>query len=99
MQTFSFVEMWRHMGLPARAVVVVLAAMSIYSLGIMAERYLSFERARRLSLRFVAGLSGLLKGRDLLAAKILAGTQPQSPVARVIAAGLAEYQEGLDAPR
>ena len=32
MESFSFVDMWKSMGLLARAVVVILAIMSMYSL-------------------------------------------------------------------
>jgi len=72
MQSFSFVDMWASMGWPARSVVVVLAIMSVYSLGITVERVATFVRARARSLRFVLELAQTLKKRDRPAALRLA---------------------------
>ena len=99
MQTFSFVEMWENMGLLARAVVLMLAIMSIYSFGVMVERVVTFARARSRSLRFVLELGALLKKRDIKAALTLAKAQPQPPIARVVAAALDEFEEGMEAQR
>jgi biopolymer transport protein ExbB len=99
MQSFSFIEMWANMGLPAKAVVVILAIMSIYSLGVMVERLVTFVRARARSLAFVVELAKKLKARDLKAAIALAKTAPQPPIARVVAAALDEYDEALEALR
>ncbi len=38
----GFMEMWGQMGYLAKAVVVVLAVMSIWSISVMIERYLKF---------------------------------------------------------
>ena len=97
MQSFSFVDMWNSMGWPARSVVVVLAIMSVYSLGVTVERVATFVRARGRSLRFVLELAQSLKKRDRAAALRLAQAAPQPPIARVVAAALAEYEEGLEA--
>ena len=97
MQSFSFVEMWNNMGLAARAVVVLLAIMSIYSLGVMGERLATFLRARERSLKFVVDLGQRLKKRDVAGALKLAQTAPQPPIARVVAAALSEYTEGMEA--
>src|SRR5262245_35936343 len=93
MESFSFIEMWTKMGPPARAVVIILAIMSIYSLGVMGERLYTFLTARARSLRFVVDLGDLLKKRDLAGALARARQTPQPPIARVVAAALAEYAE------
>lgn len=94
---FSFIEMWHAMQWPARSVVIVLGIMSVYSLGVMFERLLVFVRARRRSLTFVLGLQDRLRGRKMKEALALAKTAPQPPIARVVAAALSEYDEGIEA--
>ena len=97
MQSFSFVDMWHSMGWPARMVVVVLAVMSVYSLGVMGERLRTFLRAKKLSLAFVLGLQDHLRARKTKEAQKLARQKPQPPIARVVASALDEYVEALDA--
>lgn len=94
---FSLVEMWKQMGWPARVIVVVLLIMSIYFVAIAVERLVKFIQARSLSLRFVLGLRDKLRARDVKAALAYAKVEPQSPIAKVVASALEEYQEGLAA--
>ena len=47
MQSFNPFEMWQSMGFVAKAVVVFLLAMSVYSLWVMIDRYVVFRRAKR----------------------------------------------------
>src|SRR6476646_4007140 len=58
---FTLVGLWHEMGLVARAVVVVLAIMSLYSLGITGERLLTFRRGRRLSRLYIDALAPLVE--------------------------------------
>ncbi len=97
MQSFNVFEMWQHMGGLDKAVVAVLIIMSVYSLWVMIDRFLVFAKARRQSDVFVAGLKGHLVRRDLGGALALARAESGSPVAKVIAAALEEYKEGLEA--
>jgi len=90
---FSLLEMWHRMGLPAKAVMALLAGMSAWSLGLTIERLASYAAARARSLRFVGELSRLLRARDLDGAIARARVRPQPPVARVVAAALEEYAE------
>ena len=99
MQSFSFIEMWTNMGALAKAVVIILALMSVYSLGIMAERFFTFVRAKSRSIRFVSSLGELLRGQDVNAAMKLSRQKPQPPIGRVVAAALDEYTEGVTALR
>jgi biopolymer transport protein ExbB/TolQ len=96
MQNFSFVEMWGNMGGGARGVVIVLALMSIYSLGVMVERFVTFVRAKGRSTTLVQGVSQLLQQHDLDGARELMAKKPQPPIARVLAAALDEYRDGVD---
>ena len=97
MQSFNILEMWQHMGGLDKAVVTVLAIMSVYSLWVMNDRAIVFAKARSQTDAFVRALPGFLTNRDIAGARNLAKTAPASPVAKVIDAALAEYQESLTA--
>jgi len=79
-------------------VVVILTAMSLYSLGITGERLATFWRGRKQSRRYIEALAPLVEGSGRL--REAAGIEARfvgSPVASVIASGLREYTRGLDA--
>lgn len=99
MESFSFVDMWKTMGLLARAVVVILAIMSMYSLYVSGDRLWTFVRARGASITFVGGLASSLKQQNVKQALELSGQKPQPPIARVVQAGLREYVDGMEALR
>jgi biopolymer transport protein ExbB len=92
--SFDLISMWRSMGFMARSVAVVLAAMSIYSLAVMAERLLVYARAVRASRRFVRELGGLLPTEKFAEAVELSKARQRSYLARVMGAALIEYQQG-----
>ncbi len=95
---FTVMGLWNEMGVVARAVVIVLVAMSMYSLAIAVERIVTFRRARTASAAFARALEPIL-GRPgtLLAAQGLDQKFPGSPVARVAGAGVAEFGKATDA--
>jgi biopolymer transport protein ExbB/TolQ len=96
---FTLVGLWHEMGIVARAVVVVLAIMSLYSLGITGERLLTFRRGRRLSRLYIEALAPLVDEAGRLREAVgLDKRFAGSPVASVIGTGLAEYTRGLDRP-
>ena len=97
MQSFNVFEMWQHMGGLDKFVVAMLIVMSIYSLWVMIDRFIVFSKARRQSDAFVRALGPHLKTGDLTGALALARAESSSPVAKVVAAALAEYQESLEA--
>jgi biopolymer transport protein ExbB/TolQ len=96
---FTLVGLWHEMGIVARAVVLVLAVMSLYSLAITAERLFTFRRGRKLSRSYIEKLAPLVEapGRLREAIGMHAGF-PGSPVASVIGTGLAELARGMDRP-
>src|SRR5256885_14383053 len=66
MQTsFSLIGMWQTMNWLARGVVLVLVAMSIWSLTIAIERLWRFQNAKRQSLQLARGVTPLLKQHKL----------------------------------
>ncbi len=88
----GFMEMWDQMGLLAKAVVVVLAIMSIYSSGVMIERYLTYRAARTQSRNFAPAVAEALGKNNLQEAIEIAEQYNKSHLAKVVAAGLQEFQ-------
>src|SRR6478672_2716083 len=97
MESFNPVEMFKHMSMLDKGVVVLLLVMSIYSLWVMIDRFAVFSKARRYSLAFVLALRERLAKKDLNGALKLSKAEPQSPIAKVIHEALTEYRDGLDA--
>lgn len=92
-------ELWEAMGGVARAVVVLMAAMSVASAGVMVDRWLAFARARRQSRRLVPALAGVLPHGDYQAALAMTRRYRHSHLAPVIAAGLLEMDSARRDPR
>src|SRR5262249_29940513 len=59
--SFDLRSMWANMGLPAKGVVVILAIMSAWSIGVMIDRYIAFSQARKQSREFAPAVAGCLK--------------------------------------
>src|SRR5262245_64169521 len=62
---FSLMGVWRHMGWVAKIVVGILLVMSIWSIAIMVERYLTFSAARNQSREFAPKVASSLKGQKI----------------------------------
>jgi biopolymer transport protein ExbB len=74
-------------------VIVILAILSVWSLGVSLERLIVLSRARRQSVAFARAVSPhLSEGRPLSAIEA-ARRFPHSHVARVVAAGLSTFQQ------
>ena len=96
--SFSLVEMWQSMGLLAKLVVIVLGLMSVYSLGVIAERTFTLRRARSQSIAFVTQLRDRLPSAGLSSAGEV-GAHTHSPVARVVSAGVRDFLRAREAKR
>src|SRR5947207_13269931 len=59
--SFDLRSMWNSMGFAARAVVILLAIMSAWSIGVMIDRYIAFSQARKQSREFAPAVAGCLK--------------------------------------
>src|SRR5437879_13732853 len=59
--SFDLRSMWASMGFAAKAVVVLLAIMSAWSIGVMIDRYIAFSQARKQSREFAAAVAGCLR--------------------------------------
>ena len=88
----SFMEMWDQMGVLAKLVVVVLAIMSVWSIGVMIERYITYRKARKQSQAFAPAVAEALGKGNLEEAVELAEQYDRSHLARVVHAGLQEFR-------
>ena len=92
--SFSIVGMWESMTWVGKTVVIILALMSIWSLTIAIERLWRFQKAKRESLQLAKGVTPLLREHKLEQAISYAKDKQfrHSHLARVLAAGLTEFQ-------
>jgi len=85
-------SMWISMGLLAKIVVVILFILSVYSFGVMIDRFLMYNNARKQSRLFVQQVAGALKDGKLDEAIAIAERNKKSHIAKVVATGLSEFQ-------
>jgi biopolymer transport protein ExbB/TolQ len=89
---FDLRSMWSQMGVPAKAVVIILALMSAWSIGVMIDRYIAFSQARKQSREFAPAVAGCLKEGKIEEAISVAEQNKRSHLAKVVEAGLQEYR-------
>ena len=89
---FDLRSMWAQMGLVAKAVVVVLALMSMWSFGVMVDRYIAYSQARKQSREFAPAVAGCLKEGKIEEAISVAEQSNRSHLAKVVEAGLQEFR-------
>ncbi len=89
---FDLRSMWSQMGLMAKAVVVLLAIQSAWSIGVMIDRYISFSGARKQSREFAPAVAGCLKEGKIEEAISVAEQNKKSHLAKVVEAGLQEFR-------
>jgi biopolymer transport protein ExbB/TolQ len=96
---FGLLEMWTAMGPVAKAVAILLIALSIISLYLFIERQLVFRKARAKSKQVAPKLAELLKKGQVKEALTLSTKKENkgSHLARVTAAGIQEFLEGKEA--
>jgi len=86
------ISMWRAMGWPARLVVVLMFVMSAWSIGVMIDRWIAFRAARKQSRIFAPAVAGALKDGKIEEAIAIAEQNKRSHLAKVVTAGLQEFQ-------
>ena len=85
-------SLWNQMGFLAKAVVVILFLMSAWSIGVMIDRILAYNAARKQSRLFAPAVAGALKDGKLDEAIKIADRYPKSHLAKVVVAGLQEFR-------
>lgn len=89
---FDPISMWRAMGWPARSVVILLFVMSAWSIGVMIDRWIAYSSARKQSRLFAPAVAGALKDGKIEEAISIAEQNKRSHLAKVVTAGLQEFQ-------
>ncbi len=95
------ISLWNQMGWPARLVVVALFIMSAWSVGVMIDRWMAYSAARKQSRAFAPAVAGALREGKLDEAVKIAERHKKSHLAKVVTAGLQEFQAhelGADIP-
>ena len=85
-------SLWAQMGWPAKTVVILLFFMSAYSIGVMIDRLLAYNAARKQSRQFAPAVAGALREGKLDEAVKIADRYKKSHLAKVVVAGLQEFQ-------
>ena len=100
-EDFSLWGMIQKMKWPALVVAVVLAIMSMYSIAVMVERWLTFNAARNQSRQFAPKVAAALRDNRIDEAIAISDRHKKSHLAMVVNAGLQEFQAhqaGADIP-
>jgi biopolymer transport protein ExbB/biopolymer transport protein TolQ len=84
--------MWSSMTWLGKSVVVVLFIMSCWSIGVMIDRVLAFNAARKQSRQFAPAVAGALRDGKLEEAIKIADRYKKSHLAKVVVAGLQEFR-------
>jgi biopolymer transport protein ExbB len=84
--------MWAQMGWLARAVVIILFIMSAWSIGVMIDRLIAYNAARKQSRAFAPVVAGALREGKLDEAIKVADRYNKSHLAKVVVAGLQEFR-------
>ena len=88
----SPVALWNSMGGLAKGVVILMVIMSVYSIWVMVERFITFQRAKNQSLKLLGALSNILTRGDYQQAIDVTKKFKESHLAKVIGAGLLEFE-------
>ncbi|PYV10120.1 MAG: flagellar motor protein MotA [Acidobacteria bacterium] len=80
------------MGWSARTVVILLFIMSAWSIGVMIDRWIAYQSARKQSRIFAPAVAGALKDGRIDEAISIAEQNKRSHLAKVVTAGLQEFQ-------
>jgi biopolymer transport protein ExbB len=90
--SFDARHMWDQMTWLARSVVIVLFLMSAWSIGVMIDRLIAYNGARKQSRAFAPAVAGALREGKLDEAVKIADRYSKSHLAKVVVAGLQEFQ-------
>lgn len=89
---WNLIELWRSMGTLCHGVVIILAIMFVRSMGVSAGRALRYRLAREQSKAYIAECNMPLAEGRLEQAIVVAEHNRKSHIAKIVAAGLLDYQ-------
>jgi len=90
--SFDVRGMWDNMGWAAKLVVILLFFMSAWSIGVMIDRAIAYNGARKQSRQFAPAVAGALREGKLDEAIKIADRFGKSHLAKVVVAGLQEFR-------
>ena len=95
----DLLELWEQMGIPVKALMILLGLMSMWSMGVFFERLFTFAQAGKQSKAFAPQVAKHLKEGHLKDAIAVAQSKnyKYSHLGKVVLAGLQEYQFQKDA--
>jgi biopolymer transport protein ExbB len=93
---FDVMSMWEQMTWLGKAVVIVMFIMSAWSIGVMIDRFLAYNAARKQSRAFAPAVAGALREGKLDEAIKIADRYKKSHLAKVVVAGLQEFRAHQD---
>src|SRR5690349_18639905 len=85
-------SLWRQMGPLGKTIVVILFIMSAWSIGVMIDRWIAFNAARKQSRAFAPAVAGALRDGKIDEAIRIAERNKKSHLAKVVTAGLMEFR-------
>lgn len=85
-------SLWNQMGILAKVVVIIMFLMSAWSIGVMIDRMLAYSAARSQSRAFAPAVAGALREGRLDEAVKISDRFKKSHLAKVVVAGLQEFQ-------
>jgi len=96
--SFSYSEIWQHMGVPALIVAGILIVMGLASLTVFVERIITLRRSRSASKAFAAEVAPHMQSADIDA--VLAETEKyrHGHLARVVRSGVTTYWHACNTP-
>ncbi|MGH9459397.1 MAG: MotA/TolQ/ExbB proton channel family protein [Thermoanaerobaculia bacterium] len=86
--------LWETMGTLVKGVTIVMLLMSVYSIWVMIERAILYTQAKNQSLKLIGALSNVLTRGAYQEAIDVTKKYKKSHLAKVIAAGLLEFEAG-----
>ncbi|MFY9912273.1 MAG: flagellar motor protein MotA, partial [Candidatus Sulfotelmatobacter sp.] len=90
------ISLWHQMGIVAKIVVVILFIMSGWSIGVMIDRWMAYNAARKQSRSFAPAVAGALRDGRIDEAIKVAERNKKSHLAKVVTAGLMEFKAHQD---
>jgi biopolymer transport protein ExbB len=85
-------SLWAQMGPLGKAVVIILFIQSAWSIGVMIDRWIAFNAARKQSRTFAPAVAGALREGKIDEAIRIAERNKKSHLAKVVTAGLQEFR-------
>jgi biopolymer transport protein ExbB/TolQ len=94
---FNIGDIWTSMSIPVKGTLIFMLLMSVFSLYVVIERYITYRQGMTQSMSYVLALRDYLAKRKIDDALRAAQLHGKSPVARVVENGLKALKQGKEA--